>query len=108
MSLNLLFDQLKDIRKQVNIPLVLMGYLNPALQYGIPEFCAKCAEIGIDGTILPDLPLDIFQEEFETVYKQHNIHNIFLATPQTSDERYIELQITQCSLPQPVDSNPGR
>lgn len=91
MSVKLLFEQLKDIRKEIDIPLVLMGYLNPALQYGIEEFCSKCAEIGIDGTILPDLPLEIYQEEYEAIYKQHNIHNIFLATPQTSDQRYIEL-----------------
>ncbi|MBN1949912.1 MAG: tryptophan synthase subunit alpha [Bacteroidales bacterium] len=91
MSVKLLFEQLKDIRKTVDIPLLLMGYLNPALQYGIEEFCAKCAEVGIDGAILPDLPLEIYQEEYEAAFNRHGIHNIFLATPQTSDERYIQL-----------------
>jgi tryptophan synthase alpha chain len=91
MSVKLLFEQLKDIRKEVEIPLLLMGYLNPALQYGMNEFCAKCAETGIDGLILPDLPLEIFQEEYEAIFKKHGIYNIFLATPQTSNERYIEL-----------------
>jgi len=91
MSLKLLFEQLKDIRKEIDIPLLLMGYLNPVLQYRIDEFCAKCAEIGIDGTILPDMPLEIYREQYESSYKKHGIHNVFLATPQTSDERYVEL-----------------
>jgi tryptophan synthase alpha chain len=91
MSLQLLFKQLNDIRKEVDIPLLLMGYLNPALQYGMEAFCARCAEIGIDGTILPDLPLDIYLQEYITLYDKYKIHNVFLATPQTSDERYLEL-----------------
>lgn len=91
MSLKVLFEQIATIREKVDIPLILMGYLNPALQYGIEAFCAKCSEVGIDGTILPDLPLDIFLDEYKAIYEQYNIHNIFLATPQTSDERYIEL-----------------
>lgn len=65
----LAFEQLKDIRKSVSIPLILMGYFNPVLQYGVEEFCAKCEEIGIDGLILPDLPLDVYKEEYETVFK---------------------------------------
>ena len=89
--MKLLFEQLRYIRKEVSIPLVLMGYLNPVLQYGVDAFCKKCAEIGIDGAILPDLPLDIFQEEYKTSFEQQGIHLIFLATPQTSDVRYREL-----------------
>jgi tryptophan synthase alpha chain len=91
ISLNLLFDQLKNIRATVDIPLILMGYLNPVLQYGIEPFCRKCAEIGIDGTILPDLPLDIYLGEFKPVFDRYGIHTVFLATPQTSDERFREL-----------------
>lgn len=91
MSLKLLFDQLKNIRQSVDIPLILMGYLNPVLQFGIEPFCKKCSEIGIDGTILPDLPLDIYLEEYKPVYEKYGIYNIFLATPQTSDERYRQL-----------------
>ena len=81
------FEQLKDIRKTVSIPLILMGYFNPVLQYGVEEFCAKCEEIGIDGLILPDLPLDVYKEEYETIFKKHGLINVFLITPQTSDER---------------------
>jgi len=91
MSVKLLFEQLSGIRKEINIPLILMGYLNPVLQYGMEAFCKKCAETGIDGTILPDLPLEIYQQEYEPIYQQYDLHNIFLATPQTSDERYVML-----------------
>jgi tryptophan synthase alpha chain len=68
-----------------------MGSLNPVLQYGIDNFARKCSEIGIDGTIIPDLPLDIFQEEFKTVFDEHGLYNVFLATPQTSNTRYRRL-----------------
>ncbi|RIV36483.1 tryptophan synthase subunit alpha [Flagellimonas lutimaris] len=87
MNTALLFEQLKAIRKTVSIPLILMGYFNPVLQYGVEEFCAKCEEIGIDGLILPDLPLDVYKEEYETIFKKHGLINVFLITPQTSDER---------------------
>ena len=88
MSLNLLFDQLKDIRDEISIPLLLMGYLNPVIQYGIEKFAEQCRQIGIDGTILPDLPLDIYQEEFKMVFDSCGLYNIFLATPQTSNNRF--------------------
>ncbi len=87
MTTNLLFEQLKDIRKTVSIPLILMGYFNPMLQYGVEAFCAKCQEIGIDGLILPDLPLAVYQDEYETIFKKYDLKNVFLITPQTSDER---------------------
>ncbi len=87
MSLKLLFEQLKEIRKSVNIPLILMGYFNPVLQFGVEEFCKKCNEVGIDGTILPDLPLDEFEENYKSVFTQNNLHNILLITPQTSEKR---------------------
>lgn len=87
MHTELLFEQLKDIRKTVSIPLILMGYFNPMLQYGVEAFCAKCAEIGIDGIIMPDLPLDVYKEEYEVIYKKYGLSNIFLITPQTSDQR---------------------
>ena len=87
MNTALLFQQLRDIRKSVSIPLILMGYFNPVLQYGVAEFCAKCEEIGIDGLILPDLPLDVYKQEYETIFKKHGLINVFLITPQTSDER---------------------
>jgi tryptophan synthase alpha chain len=87
MSIRKLFDQLKDIRQTVDIPLILMGYINPVLQFGVEAFCLKCKEIGIDGLIIPDLPMDVYQEEFKAVFEASNLHNIFLITPQTSDER---------------------
>ena len=87
MTTEILFSQLKNIRKTVSIPLIIMGYFNPMLQYGIEAFCKKCQEIGIDGLILPDLPLDVYQEEYEEIFKKHGLLNIFLITPQTSDDR---------------------
>jgi tryptophan synthase alpha chain len=87
MNVKLLFEQLKEIRKTVKIPLVLMGYFNPVLQFGVEEFCRKCNEVGIDGTILPDLPLDEFEENYKEIYNINNLHNILLITPQTSDSR---------------------
>lgn len=87
MTTEILFSQLKDIRKTVSIPLIIMGYFNPMLQYGVEAFCKKCQEIGIDGLILPDLPLDVYQEEYEAIFIKHGLLNVFLITPQTSDDR---------------------
>lgn len=87
MSVKLLFEQLREIRKTVNIPLVLMGYFNPVLQFGVEKFCKTCSEIGIDGTILPDLPIDEFEENFSEFFLKNKLHNILLITPQTSAER---------------------
>ena len=87
MTINILFEQLKEIRKSVSIPLILMGYLNPVMQFGIEEFCSKCQEVGIDGTIIPDLPLEIFEEEYKDIFEKNCLSNIFLITPQTSEAR---------------------
>ena len=87
MTTEKLFEQLKDIRKTVSIPLIVMGYFNPMLQYGVEAFCKKCNEIGIDGLIMPDLPLDVYQSDYEAIFKKYGLLNIFLITPQTSDER---------------------
>ena len=87
MSTALLFEQLKDIRKTVSIPLILMGYFNPVLQYGVEAFCAKCQEIGIDGLILPDLPLVEYNTYYKHIFEKHDLKVIFLITPQTSVER---------------------
>lgn len=91
MHTELLFKQLKDIRKSVSIPLILMGYFNPMLQYGVEAFCKKCQEIGIDGIIMPDLPLDVYQDDYAEIYKKYGLLNIFLITPQTSDKRIREI-----------------
>ncbi|MFC0875462.1 tryptophan synthase subunit alpha [Saccharicrinis sp. FJH2] len=87
MTLNLLFEQLKDIRDKVKIPLLLMGYLNPVFKYGIERFAKKCLEVGIDGLILPDLPLNEYLRDFKKLFEAYNLHNIFLITPQTSSNR---------------------
>ena len=91
MSIKVLFEQLKGIRDKVNIPLILMGYLNPVLQFGVENFCKKCKETGIDGLILPDLPLDVFKEELQEIFAKYDLHNIMLITPQTSDKRLKEI-----------------
>jgi tryptophan synthase alpha chain len=87
MHTELIFEQLKDIRKSVSIPLILMGYFNPMLQYGVEAFCRKCKEIGIDGFIIPDLPADVYHEQYKEIFEKYELLNIFLITPQTSDER---------------------
>ncbi len=92
MTINLLFDQLKDIRRKVSIPLILMGYLNPVMQYGIENFCIKCRETGIDGTIIPDLPLEIYEDEYKEIFTRNSLSNIFLITPQTSEERIRKIE----------------
>ena len=87
MSSKILFDQLKGIRNHVNIPLIIMGYFNPIFQFGVEEFCKKCNEIGIDGLIIPDLPIDIYLTKYKPIFEKNQLQNIFLITPQTSDER---------------------
>lgn len=87
MSSEKLFEQLKDIRKSVQIPLIIMGYFNPILQYGVEEFCQKCQQIGIDGLIIPDLPVDVYHQEYQQIFEKYNLINTFLITPQTSKER---------------------
>lgn len=87
MTTTLLFSQLENIRKTVKIPLLIMGYFNPILQYGVEAFCKKCAEIGIDGLIIPDLPVDIYTEEYQKIFEKYGLVNILLITPQTSDKR---------------------
>jgi len=87
MNLKLLFQQLSGIRNEVKIPLLLMGYINPVMQFGIEKFCAQCDRIGIDGVILPDLPPRIYMEEYLNIFDKHNLFNILLITPQSSIER---------------------
>ncbi|MDT0675812.1 tryptophan synthase subunit alpha [Autumnicola musiva] len=87
MTTNRLFQQLEGIRNSVEIPLIIMGYFNPILQYGVEKFCQKCEETGIDGLIIPDLPVDVYNEEYKAIFEAHGLQNIFLITPQTSEER---------------------
>lgn len=87
MDLKLLFEQLKDLRKSVTIPVLLMGYVNPVLQFGVENFCKACAEAGVDGCIVPDLPMTEYEDMYKNVFAKHSLSNIFLVTPQTSTER---------------------
>ena len=87
MTTYLLFEQIKNIRKTVKIPLIIMGYFNPMYQYGVENFLKKCQEIGIDGLIIPDLPASVYINEYKSLFEQYQVINVFLITPQTPDER---------------------
>ena len=87
MSVAHLFEQLKDMRKSITVPVLLMGYINPVLQYGVEAFCAKCAEVGVDGLILPDLPMLEYEASYKAIFEKYGLYNILLNTPQTNDER---------------------
>jgi tryptophan synthase alpha chain len=87
MSLHKLFAQLRNIRRDVDIPLILMGYLNPIYQYGFENFCASCAEAGIDGMIVPDLPFRDYISEYKRIAERYDLRMIMLITPETSEER---------------------
>ena len=87
MSLRTLFSQLEGIRKDVTIPLILMGYLNPILHFGFEEFCKECVRVGIDGMIIPDLPFNDYLKDYKPIADRYDLRIIMLITPETSDER---------------------
>jgi len=87
MDLKLLFQQLKALREKVSIPVLLMGYVNPMLQFGVENFCKACLEVGVDGCIVPDLPIVEYEEFYQEVFESRGLSNIFLVTPHTSPER---------------------
>jgi tryptophan synthase alpha chain len=87
MNLKVLFEQIQDLRASVHVPVLLMGYMNSVLQFGVEKFCQKCAEIGIDGVILPDLPYYEYDTMYKVMFDQYGLTNVFLITPQTSEER---------------------
>ncbi len=87
MSVKLLFEQLAGMRNTITLPVLLMGYINPVLQFGMENFCRKCAETGVDGLILPDLPMDVYLNEYKSIFDKYGLLNIFLVTPQTSEAR---------------------
>jgi tryptophan synthase alpha chain len=87
MTTDKLFEQLKDVRKHVSVPLIVMGYFNPMMQYGVERFCKRCQEVGIDGLIIPDLPVDVYHENYQKLFQQYGLLNMFLITPQTPEER---------------------
>ena len=87
MTVKLLFEQLKDIRSEVNIPLIMMSSLNPILQFGFENFCKKCQEIDVDGLIIPDLPVEEYIDSYKSIVEAYNLRNIILVTPASTDER---------------------
>jgi len=87
MSIKVLLEQLQGIRSTVDIPLILMGYLNPVIQYGVEKFCEQCRQIGVDALIIPDLPMQAYLDEYKQLFESYGLYNIFLITPQTSEER---------------------
>ena len=91
MSLRLLFEQLQDIRRDVRIPLLLMGYLNPIMHFGFEAFCRKCAECGIDGVIIPDLPFRDYEKNYKTIALKYDLRVIMLITPETDEKRIREI-----------------
>ncbi len=91
MSMKKLFDQLKGFRAKVHLPVVLMGYLNPIMQFGMEEFCKKCKEVGVDGLIVPDLPMQQYLDEYKSLFDSYGLVNTFLISPQTSEKRIREI-----------------
>jgi tryptophan synthase alpha chain len=91
MNIAVLFDQIKDMRKSIIIPVILMGYMNPILQYGFENFCKKAKEVGVDGLILPDLPLFEFEQSYGKIITENNLDFIFLVTPETPVDRIKKL-----------------
>jgi len=87
MNLKKLFSQLANIRASVHIPLVMMGYLNPIMQFGFENFCSECKKVGVDGMIIPDLPMDVYLTEYREIVEKNGLDFIFLITPETSEER---------------------
>lgn len=91
MTLKLLLEQVREVRKEVKLPIILMGYLNPVLQYGVEQFCKEASQAGVDGVILPDLPLHEFQSEYRSFFERNNLRTIFLISPTTADARIKEI-----------------
>ncbi|WP_430810696.1 MULTISPECIES: tryptophan synthase subunit alpha [unclassified Carboxylicivirga] len=91
MSLKVLFGQIKDLRPSISMPVVLMGYFNPVYKYGVEAFINSCKEVGVDGLIIPDLPFDEYRSKYQAMFEAAGIVNIFLITPQTSDERIAQI-----------------
>lgn len=91
MTISVLFEQLKELRKEINVPVILMGYMNPVLQYGFEKFCSNAAALGVDGLILPDLPEFEFESEYGDIIKKYGLDFIFLVTPETSEQRVRKL-----------------
>lgn len=87
MNIPVLFEQLKNTRETIQVPIILMGYMNPILQFGLEKFCAAAEAVGVDGIILPDLPMYEFETDYRQIFEKHQLRFIFLVTPETGEER---------------------
>jgi len=87
MTIEVLFKQLKFMREEIFVPVVLMGYLNPLLQYGFENFCSKASEVGVDGLIIPDIPIYEYEQDYQPILEKYGLAFTFLVTPETSEER---------------------
>ncbi len=87
ISIDKLFEQLGTVKGEIKTPIILMGYLNPVMQYGIEKFCQNCVEVGVSGIIIPDLPMQDYLRQFKQLFESYGLYNIFLISPQTSEER---------------------
>lgn len=105
MTLSKLFEQLKALRSRVSIPVFLMGYFNPVLQFGVENFCRACKEVGVTGTIIPDLPMDEYETLYQDAFEKNGISNVFLVTPQTSEERIRKIDQLSSSFIYLLSSN---
>lgn len=105
MTVALLFEQLKDLRKRIHIPVFLMGYFNPVLSYGVENFCKACKAVGVDGVIIPDLPMYEYEDLYQEIFEANGLSNIFLVTPQTSDERIQKIDKLSSSFIYLLSSN---
>ncbi len=105
MPLALLFEQLRSIREQVQVPIILMGYCNTMLQYGVESFVEQCHAVGVDGVIMPDLPLDVFRDEYAELFARHGLSMIFLISPQTPEERIREIDAVSTGFVYAVSSS---
>jgi len=105
MTLERLFAQLADFRKEIHIPVVLMGYLNPLLQFGFDRFCAAAAACGVDGLIIPDIPLPVYLREYKAIVDRHGLDFIFLVTPETSEARIRQLDAASSGFLYAVSSS---
>ena len=105
MTIHLLFEQLENLRATVQTPLILMGYMNPVLQFGIEKFCEAAAEVGVDAIILPDLPMYEFETQYQQYFKKHDLKFIFLITPETGDERIKQIDTLSSGFVYAVSSS---
>ncbi|MGM0503932.1 MAG: tryptophan synthase subunit alpha [Bacteroidota bacterium] len=105
ITLELIFTQLEQISAISNIPKIMMGYFNPVLKFGVERFCEKCVKVGIDGIIIPDLPLTEYKNQYQQIFKKYDIHFIFLVSPQTSKQRLSEIESLSTAFIYAVSTN---